>query len=229
MRRQPRYVVITGSDTGVGKTVLTAWLTRRLRAEGVNAVALKPICSGGRADARALHRANGRTLDLDEVNPWHFPAALAPVLAAQQAGRRIQLNQVMTWMRTVSRAHELVLVEGAGGLLSPLGEGFDTRELVRELNAIPVVVVPNRLGAVNQARLVIEALPDRARSKAQVVFAAVRGAGPAARWNPELLQAHFPKLPHTLLPWVTGGEKLEAEETPRISAALAGLVQTLRE
>ena len=228
MRRQPRYVVITGSDTGVGKTVLTAWLTRRLRAEGVNTVALKPICSGGRADARALHRANGRTLALDEVNPWHFPAALAPVLAARQAGRRIQLDQVLAWLRTVSRAHELVLVEGAGGLLSPLGEGFDTRDLIRELSATPVVVVPNRLGAVNQARLVIEALPDRARSRAQIVFAAVRGAGAAARWNPGLLQAHCPGLPHTLLPWLAGGAKLEVEENPRITAALAGLVRSLR-
>ena len=228
MRRQPRYVVITGSDTGVGKTVLTAWLTRRLRAEGVNAVALKPICSGGRADARALHRANGRALGLDEVNPWHFPAALAPILAARRAGRRIQLDQVMTWIRTVSSAHEMVLMEGAGGLLSPLGEGFDTRDLIRELSAIPVVVVPNRLGAVNQARLVIEALPAPARPKALGVFAAVCGAGTAARWNPSLLQEHFPGLPLTLLPWVAGGEKAEAEANPQITAALAGLVRTLR-
>lgn len=228
MRRQPRFVVITGSDTAVGKTVLTAWLTRRLRAEGVNAVALKPVCSGGRADARALRDANGRTLTLDEVNPWHYPAALAPVLAARQVGQRIQLKPILAWIRAVSKAHELVLVEGAGGLLSPLGEGFDTRDLVRELRAIPVVVVPNRLGAVNQARLVLEALPGRARAKAQVVFAAVRGAGAAARCNPSLLQEHFPKLPLTLLPRVAGGEKAAVDSNRPIAAALTGLVRALR-
>lgn len=228
MRRQPRFVVITGSDTGVGKTVLTAWLTRRLRAEGVNAVGLKPVCSGGRADARALLEANGRTLTLDEVNPWHYPAALAPVLAARQVGRRIRLEPILNWIRTVARAREVILVEGAGGLLSPLGEGFDTRDLIRELGAVPVVVVPNRLGAVNQARLVIEALPGRARSRAQIVFAAVRGAGSAARWNPALLQEQLPELPLTLLPWVAGGELAAVGPHSRTAAALGGLVQRLR-
>ena len=64
-----RVVFVSGSDTGVGKTVLTALLTRRLHAKGVNAVALKPLCSGGREDACELQKANRGALTLDEVNP----------------------------------------------------------------------------------------------------------------------------------------------------------------
>jgi dethiobiotin synthetase len=227
-RRQTRFVVITGSDTGVGKTVLTAWLTRQLRAAGVNAVALKPLCSGGRSDARALHSANGKTLSLDEVNPWHYPAALAPVLAARRVGQRVDLSEVLTLARAVAGRFDLVLLEGAGGLLSPLGEDFDNRDLIRELRATPVVVVPNRLGAVNQVRLVIEALPRRTQAEAQVVLSEVPGAGAAGRTNPKLLREWLPKLSITLLPWVAGGAMAEAEgDRRRVAAALKSLAGAL--
>ena len=70
---------ITGTDTGVGKTVLTALLTRQLRAQGIAVAALKPICSGGREDAEALHSALDGELSLDTINPWHFRLPLAPL------------------------------------------------------------------------------------------------------------------------------------------------------
>ena len=75
-------IFITGTDTGVGKTVLTALLAQFLRGRGVSVAALKPVCSGGREDARALRHALGGALTLDEINPWHFRAAVAPALAA---------------------------------------------------------------------------------------------------------------------------------------------------
>ena len=74
---------ITGTDTGVGKTVLTALLTRFLRERGVNAAAFKPICSGGRDDACTLHAAMAGALTLAAINPWYFRAAIAPSLAAR--------------------------------------------------------------------------------------------------------------------------------------------------
>lgn len=199
---QGRIVVVTGSDTGVGKTVLTALLTRRWRAQGINAVALKPLCSGGREDAVALHAANDGALPLDEVNPWHFRAALAPALAARQADRRVKLANVVARVRAVAARFEVVLVEGAGGLLSPLGEGFDNRDLLSALGAVPVVVVPNRLGAVNQARLVIEALPMRACRHASVVLMDMPDADAAARSNAALLRACLPDLRVVRLPWL---------------------------
>ena len=202
---QWRVVVVTGTDTDVGKTVLTTLLTRRLRAAGVNAVALKPLCSGGRADALALHAANDGALTLDEVNPWHFRAALAPVLAARREGRGVTLAEVAARVRAMARRFELVVVEGAGGLLSPLGEGFDTRDLIAELRAVPVIVVPNRLGAVNQARLVWAALPKSARARARIVLVDQPRPDAAARGNAALLREFAPGAAVFRLPWLKAG------------------------
>jgi len=81
-------IFITGTDTGVGKTVLTVLLAQFLRQRGVNAAALKPICSGGRDDARKIFTAVSGALSLDEINPWHFRAPIAPLLAARKENKK---------------------------------------------------------------------------------------------------------------------------------------------
>jgi len=161
---------ITGTDTGVGKTVLTALLARHLRERGVSAAALKPICSGSRDDARALRAAMNGALTPDEINPWHFRAPLASLLAARRERRRVGLANVLAHVRTMQRRFDVLLVEGAGGLLSPLGENFDSRDLIAALRATPIVVCPNRLGAVNQVLLTLAALPRSASCRARVVL-----------------------------------------------------------
>src|SRR6185369_2477057 len=166
-----RLLFITGTGTSVGKTVLACQLVRFLRARGVRLAALKPVCAGGRSDARALCEAAGKVLSLDESNPWHFRAAFAPVLAARREGKRVRLGDVVDYVRRLSEQFDILVIEGAGGLLSPLGEGFDSRDLILALQAIPVVVTPNRLGAVNQTRLALTALPKQAAQRARVVLA----------------------------------------------------------
>lgn len=161
-----RWVAITGTDTGVGKTVLACWLLRAWRAVGCAVAGFKPLASGGRADAHRLHQAADRLLPLDAVNPWHFRPAVTPMLAARQAGRPIRLAEVLSRLRAGARRLEAAVLEGAGGLLSPLGEDFATRELIRSLDALPVVVAPNRLGVLNQALLTFEALPPTPRRRA---------------------------------------------------------------
>jgi dethiobiotin synthetase len=160
-----RFIFVTGNDTGVGKTVVAAFLTRYLIAKGCRAIGLKPICSGSRKDATALHEAAWIPVALDAINPWHFRTPIAPLLAARQEGVQVSLNQVVNHLRKASAGRDYIVIEGAGGLLSPLGENFDSRDLILALDAIPVVVVPNRLGAVNQARLVLEALSSMTRNK----------------------------------------------------------------
>jgi len=169
---KPKILFITGSDTGVGKTLLAALLTRHLFAGGWRVAGLKPICAGGRSDARVLHEAAGKVLTLAEVNPWHFRAPLAPLLAARKEHRRVRRREVVAHIRAVAERFEVTVVEGAGGLLSPLGEGFDSRTLLRALRATPIVVCPNRLGAVNQALLVLAALPRPLASRAHIVLSA---------------------------------------------------------
>ena len=95
MSGQPRVTFVTGTDTGVGKTVATACLLYHLRQLGVNAVALKPFCSGGRGDAEVLQAIQGPVLSLDEVKPFYFKQPLAPLVAAQKERRSIALDQVV--------------------------------------------------------------------------------------------------------------------------------------
>jgi dethiobiotin synthetase len=178
---------ITGTDTGVGKTVLTALLTRHLRECGVNAVALKPVCSGDRADARALHAASADALALDEINPWHFRAPMAPLLAARRERRRVAPADVLAHVRAMQKRFDVVLIEGAGGLFSPLGENFDSRDLITALRATPVVVCPNRLGAVNQVMLTLAALPRNASCRARVVLMSLSKPDASTSTNASLL------------------------------------------
>src|SRR5216110_2837004 len=176
-----RILFITGTDTGVGKTVLTSLLARHLRERGAVVAALKPICSGGRADARALHSSLDGALTLDEINPWHFRAPLAPLLAARRERRRVDQDNVIAHVRRTRQRFDVVLVEGAGGLLSPLGEGFDARDLIISLRTVPIIVCPNRLGVVNHALLTVEALPRVVARRAAVVLLSSRRPDLASR------------------------------------------------
>lgn len=217
---KPKIIFVTGSDTGVGKTVLAALLTRHLRASGCRVAGLKPICSGGRGDARALRQAAGNVLSLDEVNPWHFRAPLAPLLAARKEGRRVRLREVVAQIRRLACRFDVVVVEGAGGLLSPLGEDFDSRALLHALRARPIVVCANRLGAVNQALLVLEALPRSLAIPARVVLSAVSADSSRAanvRLLGELIGAdRVHELPSV------GGSRLAAARLCSVLARLAG-------
>lgn len=183
-----RIVFVTGTDTGVGKTVLASLWVRHLRAQGVKLAALKPFCSGGRDDAFSLRAALGGELSLGEINPWHFRAPLAPFLAARREGRRILLSEVMAHIRKVSCAFETLIIEGAGGLLSPLGQGFDARDLIIASRATPVVVCPDRLGAINQTLLVLAALPRPASAVAQIVLIAQPQPDSSTTSNLQLLR-----------------------------------------
>ncbi|HUA38407.1 MAG TPA: dethiobiotin synthase [Candidatus Sulfopaludibacter sp.] len=193
---------ITGTDTGVGKTVVTALLARFLRKRGVKVAALKPVCSGGRADARKLRIAAEGVLRLDEINPWHFRAPVAPWLAAHREHQRVRLAGVLAHIRVMQERFDVLLVEGAGGLLSPLGENFDSRDLITALRATPVVVCPNRLGAVNQVLLTLEALPRGAVTKALVVLMSEAKSDPSSQSNPGLVARHFDRKRIFLLPWL---------------------------
>jgi dethiobiotin synthetase len=219
-----RILVITGTDTGVGKTVLTALLARYLRSHGLAVAALKPISSGGRGDARALYAALDGAFSLDEINPWHFHAPLAPLLAARRENKRVSVQAVLEHVRRTAERCDSVLVEGAGGLLSPLGEGFNTRDLIVGLRARPVVVCPNRVGAVNQVRLLLEALPRAARGQAQVVLVTQARPALSEAGNPQLLAEFIGGGRVQELPWVRWRQQPEQSlRDTRVRKALSAL------
>jgi len=208
-----RIIFVTGTDTGVGKTLLVSLLACHLRERNVAVAALKPICSGSRADARALHASLDGALTLDEINPWHFRAPLAPLLAARREHRRVELANVLAHVRTVRQRFEFVLVEGAGGLLSPLGENFNARDLIIALRATPLIVCPSRLGVVNHALLTVEALPRVFSRRAAVVLMSSRRPDLAGRTNPRLLAGILGLGRVHEFPWLSVAEASGREST----------------
>ncbi|MEX2138355.1 MAG: dethiobiotin synthase [Pirellulales bacterium] len=159
MARKPAGLFITGSDTGVGKTYVAALIARALYEQGHTVGVYKPVATGCRKkrsrlvsdDAEALWKAAGRPGALDRVCPQMFRAPLAPHLAAAKEGRRVDAKLLRTGVRYWQDRSDFVLIEGAGGLMSPITEDEYNADLAYDLAYSLVVVVPNRIGAINQA------------------------------------------------------------------------------
>jgi dethiobiotin synthetase len=178
-----RILFITGTDTGVGKTLLTALLLAHLRSQGQHAIALKPFCSGTRADAELLHSLQDGDLSLDEINPFYFSEPIAPLVAARIHRRRIPLSKVLQHIHSVL-AHlsspiknqkskiknPFLLIEGSGGLLVPLGEGYTVLDLISALNCEVLVVSRNKLGTINHTLLTVRALREVGMKKLSVAL-----------------------------------------------------------
>lgn len=151
-------VFITGTDTGVGKTYVTDRLVRGLRARGVDAVGFKPICCGPRDDADTLHAASGHALSLNETNPVWLRTPAAPYTAAMIENRHIDLDLIRETYARLRQRHEAVLVEGVGGWLVPILRDFTVADLAVEWRLPVIVVVGNRLGALNHTALTVRAV-----------------------------------------------------------------------
>ena len=219
---------ITGTDTGVGKTVLTRLLAQYLRQRGIAVAALKPVCSGGRDDARALHAALDGALTLDEINPWYFRAPIAPLLAARLEKRTVILAQVLAHIRALQNSFAVTLIEGAGGLLSPLGENFASRDLIAALRARPIIVASNRLGVVNHILLTLEALPKNRRPDAVIILVSPRNPDPAAGSNARVLRPYLAQQELFTLPWL--GDELnpvQALKDARVRKIFAALTKSV--
>lgn len=192
MAAKRQFLVVTGTGTGVGKTVLSGLLVRRLIRLGRTVRAFKPLCSGGRGDARVLEAALGGGQALDEINPWHFEAPLSPALAARLERRTVTLEQVSAHIRHHSKQSELTIVEGAGGLLSPLTVDGDTRDLIQRLKARPLIVASNRLGVIHDVRATLSCLPPSLRSSVPVVLMAPAAPDASTARNARSLSEYHP-------------------------------------
>ncbi len=216
---------ITGTDTGVGKTVLTTLLVRHLRERGVRALAVKPFCSGGREDAQLLRKAQANEVSLNLLNPWHFRAPLTPLLAARREKRKVRQAEALQFLRSAATQCETLLIEGAGGLLSPLGEGFDARDLIVDLKARPIIVCPNRLGAVNQVRLVLAALPPRLVKVSRIVLMQTAGNSLATRTNASLLKELLKGQKAEIIPLISRRVLLGTGQlTPKLHRCLETII-----
>lgn len=151
---------VTGTDTGVGKTFVTSLVVKALRAEGKDAVACKPVCCGDRDDAELLAAASGG-MEIDRVNPVWLQSPVAPYVAGLLENRELALADMVEPCRGLLAAHETVVVEGVGGWEVPVAPGLKVSDVAVELGLPVVVVVANRLGALNHTLLTVQAVQAR--------------------------------------------------------------------
>lgn len=162
---RPAGLFVTGTDTGIGKTLITAGLAHALRVQGIDAGVMKPVETGcptrdGRLrplDALTLREAAASRDALDLVNPYRFHEPLAPMVAAERSRRRIDVGRLAERFTRLTGRHSVILVEGAGGLLVPITEETSCLDLAARLRLPLLVVIGSRLGALNHARLTVEA------------------------------------------------------------------------
>lgn len=163
---KPAGFYVTGTDTGVGKTLASVSLLHALRARGLRAVGMKPLASGctpGRAgwrndDALALLAASDPPPAYRDLNPYALPAATAPQLAAREAGIDIDCEVLLAAHARLAAQADCVVVEGVGGWAAPLADRLEQADLVRALGVPVILVVGLRLGCLSHARLTARAV-----------------------------------------------------------------------
>jgi dethiobiotin synthetase len=170
---------VTGTDTGVGKTLVTCALARALRERGLDVGVMKPIETGvgegGPLDAQALSEAADCRDPLDHVCPQRFALPAAPTVAAAAEGRQVELARVRESFAILAQRHDLMLVEGAGGLLAPAADGVAMADLAGDLGLPLLLVARAALGTINHTRLALEAARSRRLSLAGVVISHADG------------------------------------------------------
>ena len=202
-------IFVTGTDTGVGKTRIARALVQKLRDQGHSAAGFKPVASGAERtaqglrndDALELQAASTPGLAYEEVNPWCFEPAIAPHLAAREAGVEISLEALDAAHRHLAARHDWVVVEGAGGWLVPLGREHSFADWVGRQGWPVVLVVAMRLGCINHALLSAEAIQRRTRLLGWIANA-LPPAQERLRDNIDTLRA---RLPAPLLATVPSG------------------------
>ncbi|MGA9855021.1 MAG: dethiobiotin synthase [Gammaproteobacteria bacterium] len=161
-----RGFFITGTDTGVGKTLVATGLVRNFAVAGLHVVGMKPVASGAaqtveglrNEDALALQAAATSLRPYEEVNPYVFAPVIAPHLAAAEAGVTIELPRILAAFRRLSIGADVVVVEGVGGWQVPLANGLQLPDLARSLGLPVILVVGLRLGCLNHALLSARAI-----------------------------------------------------------------------
>lgn len=205
-----KLVFVTGTDTGVGKTLLTAILARYLIITGRSVAALKPVSTGSRTDAKLLFEVQDRRFTLDQINPLHFAKPAAPCVAAAAEGARLVPAQIIRHIEKFRTKADWLLVEGVGGLMAPITHKFTVRDLIRRLRCHVLVVAPNRLGVINHTLLTIEALAAAAPVSVSLVLMNPATPDHTVNSNPALLNKLIPNVPVEVFPYF--GRNLRTRE-----------------
>ena len=156
---------VTGTDTGVGKTLISCALLYAFAAQGKTVVGMKPVAAGCDADGlnedvKKLRAATNILASLGQINPYSFLHPIAPHIAAHNAGVQINLQRILESYTELASQAEVVIVEGAGGFRVPLNDTEDSTDLALALGLPVILVVGMRLGCLNHALLTVRAISD---------------------------------------------------------------------
>ncbi len=157
---------VTGTDTDIGKTVVTCALLHALRSRGVRAIGMKPVAAGADprgvwGDVERIRAASPIAAPLEDIAPYRLRASASPHFAAREDGVTIRREVVLAALARLERLAEVVVIEGVGGFRVPLSDEFDSADLAQSIDAPILLVVPMRLGCINHALLTAEAVASR--------------------------------------------------------------------
>lgn len=205
---------VTGIDTGVGKTLVSAALTRALVARGLRVAVMKPIASGSdltpegprNSDALTLLAAANVTAPYDVVNPYCFLPPISPHIAAREAGVAIDLAFLRSRFDSLAASSDSVIVEGAGGWLAPISDTATMADLAAALSLPVLLVVGLRLGCLNHALLTRESLATRGTTFAGWIANAIDPHFDRLAENLATLTARLREPPLAYVPFLVRGE-----------------------
>lgn len=191
---------VAGTDTGVGKTLISAALVHHFALNGDRAVGLKPVAAGCEwkseqllsADVVLLRAASNVALPLDVINPYAFEPPLAPHIAAEMAGHHIEISRLLEMFERAALAADVIVVEGVGGFRVPLNEREDTADLAVKLGLPVILVVGMRLGCLNHALLTAESIAACGLKLAGWVANIIDPQMPAFQENLHALEERIP-------------------------------------
>ncbi len=233
-----RRLGVTGTDTGIGKTVVSCALAARARQLGLRVAVMKPVESGiddravaaGSAplsDAERLRAASGTIDDLSLIRPYVLAEPLAPMVAAERAGVSFDLTRLDAARHALESERDLLLVEGAGGLLVPITHALSYAGLFARWGCELVVVAGNRLGVLNHALLTVQAAEQAGLEVSAVVLTTMSAEEPSVSeaTNYEVLRQLLPGHAVFAFPYV---EQLDRVDALATAAHAAGLDRLLR-
>lgn len=188
-------IFITGTDTGVGKTVVAAAVAYSIAATGKSVAVMKPVQTGTvlahTLDVQFVLRVLGREAPLEEVCPYTYQAPLSPFVASQLVGEEIRVERIISAMQALRSGHDFLVAEGAGGLLVPITRGYFIADLAKEMGLPLVVVSRPGLGMLNHTLLTLECARARGLEVAGIVINGFpQSPGLAERTNPKALSLH---------------------------------------
>jgi len=183
------HYFITGTDTDCGKTFVTALLVKAARAAGVDAIGAKPFCCGPRTDVEILAEASGGAESLDAINPIWLQTPAAPRACELLGEAAADVSKPLSVVRDLARKHQQVFCEGAGGWLVPITKDYTIADFAAELGWPVIVVVRNKLGALNHTLLTLESIRRRGLPFAGIILNDLEGQpDEATRTNRRVLE-----------------------------------------